>query len=213
MQIYDISMTIHPHMAMFEDDPAPRLSIWEQPSEQNSFTTSKLELLSHTGTHVDAPSHLFPGTKTIDKVLLDDLVGEALVIEVLADGNFSPHSDPQGKIILLKTGESTYLRKGVFRSNFMAPNAIGIKKLIDANIKAIGIDTFSIDNFETEVINHSLLLEASIPIIEGLDLSKVPLGEYFCVCLPLKLQDLDGAPARAIIIRWDEGVFDPCKNY
>ena len=204
MQIFDISMTIHPQMAMFEDDPPPKFSIWEQPSEQNSFTTSKLELFSHTGTHVDAPSHLFPNTESIIEIPLDHLVGEALVVEVLSDGALSSHSDPQGKIILLKTGESTYLRKGVFRSNFLAPNAKEIENLIDANIKAIGIDTLSIDNFETEVINHPLLLEASIPIIEGLDLNEVPPGEYFCVCLPLKLQGLDGAPARAIILRWND---------
>ena len=204
MRIYDISMTIHPQMAMFKDDPSPKFTIWEQPSNQNNFTTTKLELLSHTGTHVDAPSHLLPEAKSINEVSLENLVGEALVIEVLQNGDFSSHSEQHGKIVLLKTGESAYLSKGVFRKNFLAPNVMEIKKLIDASIKAIGIDALSIDSFETEVIIHSLLLEANIPIIEGLDLDAVPLGEYFCVCLPLKLQGLDGAPARAIIISWDE---------
>ena len=204
MRIYDISMTIHPQMAMFKDDPFPKFTIWDKPSDQNNFTTTKLELLSHTGAHVDAPSHLLPEAKSINEVSLENLVGEALVIEVLPNGDFSSHSDPHGKIVLLKTGESAYLSKGVFRKNFLAPNVMEIKKLIDASIKAIGIDTLSIDSFETEVIIHPLLLEANIPIIEGLDLDAVPSGEYFCVCLPLKLQGLDGAPARAIIISWDE---------
>ena len=196
-------MTIHPQMTMYKDDPPPKFSIWEPPSEQNSFTTSELELLSHTGTHVDAPSHLFTSAKSIDQISLDSLVGEAIVVETLPDGNLSLHSNTQGKIILLKTGESTYLSKRVYRDKFLVPNAIEIKKLINANIKAIGIDTFSIDNSETEVINHHLLFKASIPIIEGLNLYDISSGEYFCVCLPLKLQGLDGGPARAILISWD----------
>ncbi len=190
---------------MFEGDPQPKFTIWEQKSKEKSFTTSKIELLSHTGTHIDAPSHLIPKAAAISEISLEQLIGEALVIEVLPNGDLATHSDPHGKIILLKTTESHHLAQGVFRSKFLTPNAFEIKKLINAKIKSLGIDTLSIDPLEDlEVINHPLLLKAGIPIIEGLDFEKIPPGEYFCVCLPLKLQGLDGAPARGVLISWND---------
>ena len=132
-------------------------------------------------------------------------MGKSLVIEVLPDGKLAPHPDPSGKIILLKTGESSYLTQGVFRSAFLTPQAGEIKRLIEAKIKSLGIDTLSIDGYnDLEAINHHLLLEAGIPIIEGLNLENVSPGEYFCICLPLKLQNLDGSPARCSLISWEE---------
>ena len=49
------------------------------------------------------------------------------------------------------------------------------------------------------VKTHRALLEAGIWIIEGLDLTKVRPGEYELVCLPIKVEQSDGAPARAIL--------------
>ena len=49
------------------------------------------------------------------------------------------------------------------------------------------------------VKTHRALLEAGIWIIEGLDLTKVKPGEYELVCLPIKVEQSDGAPARAIL--------------
>jgi arylformamidase len=43
------------------------------------------------------------------------------------------------------------------------------------------------------------LLEAGIWVIEGLDLSEVELGAYELVCLLIKIERSDGAPARAIL--------------
>jgi len=38
-------------------------------------------------------------------------------------------------------------------------------------------------------------------IVEGLDLSAPPAGEYQFVCLPLRIEGCDGAPARAVLIK------------
>ncbi|HAI20406.1 MAG TPA: hypothetical protein DCM14_00630, partial [Clostridiales bacterium UBA8153] len=57
---------------------------------------------------------------------------------------------------------------------------------------------------------HLRLLEAGIPIVEGLRLAGVAPGDYFFVCLPLKLRDGDGAPARAILL--PASLPRSCKN-
>jgi arylformamidase len=203
MEIYDISYPIHPQMFVYPGDPSPRFLPLESPTETSPITTTWLELSSHTGTHVDAPAHLFPNKTPIDKVPLSSLVGNALVVPFNDSKNMDPdfyknYTPLKGLILLLKTFNETTQESGTWG---LTPKVI--RYFIGQEIRAIGIDTLSIDGFEpTDLINHKLLLEAHIPIIEGLDLSKIRPGRYFCVCLPLKLKGLDGAPARCLLIRF-----------
>jgi arylformamidase len=68
-------------------------------------------------------------------------------------------------------------------------------------MRLVGIDYFSVDRFKSESHPpHFVLLEKSIPILEGLNLSAVTPGEYTLAALPLNLQDADGAPARVILM-------------
>ena len=53
---------------MYANDPKPKFKVFEERNEENSFQTSLVEFITHTGTHVDAPSHLFSQGVTIDKV-------------------------------------------------------------------------------------------------------------------------------------------------
>ena len=65
----------------------------------------------------------------------------------------------------------------------------------------MGIDYLSIDKFRSESHpSHFVLLKNNIPILEGLNLSAVPAGDYTVVALPLNLHDADGAPARVILM-------------
>ncbi|MHA1331052.1 MAG: cyclase family protein, partial [Candidatus Hodarchaeales archaeon] len=81
MKLYDISLTISTEIIVYPEDPKPKFTKYEEPDEENSFHTTLIEFLSHTGTHVDAPSHLLPKGTTIDEMPLKNLVGEALVID------------------------------------------------------------------------------------------------------------------------------------
>ncbi len=64
----------------------------------------------------------------------------------------------------------------------------------------IGIDYLSIESFYSKKHSvHNILLRKKVVILEGIDLSKVVAGEYNLICLPLKVIDCDGAPARAIL--------------
>lgn len=46
---------------------------------------------------------------------------------------------------------------------------------------------------------HRLLLGAGVWILEGIRLRGVEPGEYELLCLPLRIEGADGAPARALI--------------
>ncbi|MFN3330809.1 MAG: cyclase family protein, partial [Pyrinomonadaceae bacterium] len=89
-----------------------------------------------------------------------------------------------------------------FRRDFTHLSFQAAEKLIEAEIKLIGIDYLSIEKFgEKNFPVHKLLLEKEIVILEGLDLRKVSAGDYELICLPMKIISPkgDGAPARAIL--------------
>ena len=72
---------------------------------------------------------------------------------------------------------------------------------MDNGIELVGIDYLSIEQFHSgHHKTHRILLERSVVILEGLDLSVPAPGEYELICLPLRIEGCDGAPARAVLI-------------
>jgi len=70
----------------------------------------------------------------------------------------------------------------------------------DAGVKLVGIDYISAEQYGAPAPRtHRILLGKGIPIVEGLDLSDVPAGDYDLVVLPIKVKGHEGAPARAIV--------------
>ena len=140
---------------------------------------------------------------------IDALIGPARVIGIKgqADGSVTKEEleawdIKRGERILLKTANSALWRKPGFHKRFVHLQAAAAKFLACAGIRAIGIDYLSIGGYkkdEAEV--HRVLLASGIWIIEGLDLSRTPTGDYELVCLPLKLMGLEAAPARALLRR------------
>ena len=103
--------------------------------------------------------------------------------------------------ILLATRNSALLAAREFAKDytFLAPD--GAQYLVQNGVELVGIDYLSIEQFHSgHHRTHRTLLERSVVIVEGLDLSAPPPGEYELVCLPLRLEGCDGAPARAILI-------------
>jgi arylformamidase len=71
---------------------------------------------------------------------------------------------------------------------------------VAAGVRLLGIDYLSVEGYRvTGAPAHHALLRAGVFLLEGLDLSIVPPGEYELLCLPLRLTGADGAPARALL--------------
>ncbi|MFQ3640767.1 MAG: cyclase family protein, partial [Chloracidobacterium sp.] len=81
---------------------------------------------------------------------------------------------------------------------FITPEAAA--KLVADGVKLVGIDYLSVEEYgSTTFPTHIELLSNGVVILEGLDLRQVDAGDYELFCLPLKLMDSDGAPARVIL--------------
>jgi arylformamidase len=82
---------------------------------------------------------------------------------------------------------------------YLAPD--GAQYLVDLGVELVGVDYLSIEQFHSgHHRTHRTLLGHSVVIVEGLDLSAPPPGEYQFICLPLRIEGCDGAPARAVLI-------------
>jgi len=139
-------------------------------------------------------------------VALDRMVGDALVADLrgraaidaaaLADVALRP-----GDILLCRTDNSERWASPEFRRDFTYVTEDAADVLVARGVRAVGMDYLSIERFGSEDFPvHRRLLGAGIFVIEGLDLRAVDPGRYTLVCLPLKFPDLDGAPARAVLL-------------
>lgn len=205
MIIHDITQTLFQGMAIYPDDPLFRI---RQVSslEREGYNLSEITLGSHTGTHLDAPSHCLQGKEDIDYIPLDHFIGPAKVIAIDAEVILPEHLVDKeihdGDRILFKT-QSSFLAEGEsFKEEYVYLSAGAAAYLAEKKIKLIGIDYFTIDAYTChEYSSHKILLNAKIPILEGLRLSEVPEGEYFLAALPLKIAGSDGSPVRAVLLK------------
>ncbi|HTY89896.1 MAG TPA: cyclase family protein [Methanocella sp.] len=202
MKIFDVSVDIYNGMPAFPGDPPPEIKrVLRMP--QDSFNVSLMCTGTHVGTHVDPPIHFVEGGYTVDKIPLDHLYGRAVVLEV-PDADAVSEKDLKGvkaDIILFKTKNSALWNSGEFHKDYVYLDESAARWLVDHKVKTVGIDYLSIGSFKSGEAVHKLLLGAGITVIEGLDFRKIEPGRYTLACLPLKIRDGDGAPARAFLIQ------------
>ena len=202
----DISVPLKDGMVHWPGDPPIRIENVKDIEHGASSTLSMISMGSHTGTHMDAPLHFIRQGVGIDKMPLDTTVGRARVIEIQDTESIKPEELYQyrirsGERILFKTRNS--LR--VWQTDTFIEDLVFISKeaarfLAEHKVRVIGVDYLSVGGFKRDGIEtHRTLLEGGVWIIEGLDLSGVKPGKYDLICLPLRLDQGDGAPARAIL--------------
>jgi arylformamidase len=169
-------------------------------------TVSKLSMGAHTGTHMDAPIHFFRGGKGIDTMPLSATIGGARVIaiedpESIKPEELRPHQIQRGERILFKTRNSARCWQiNDFVEDFVYISQDAARYLAAQQVQTVGVDYLSVGGFFKDgVETHHALLGAGIWIIEGLNLSAVQPGIVELICLPLKIEGSDEAPARAIV--------------
>ncbi len=207
MKVHDISVPLRRDMPTYVDEPGPKLEFRKLLSKGDAATVSVLSLGSHTGTHVDAPSHFLDGGPSVDSLPLDALVGPAYVAEFGGEGHITAAdldslavpSDCQR--LLFKTGNGRLWDDSHFHTDFIALAPDAARTLAERGLKLVGIDYLSIEKFRARPHEvHETLLASGVVILEGVDLRRVSAGEYLLVCAPLNVVGAEGAPARAYLI-------------
>ena len=206
-RIYDISVPIRSGGIVYPGNPEIDITLQQAVAKGAGANVSAIRFGSHTGTHADASRHFFDDGQPVDQIPLDRLIGPALLVsfpdDVRAVGaaELKAHDLKGRKRILLRTRNSALLSQKQFAPDYtyLAPD--GAEYLVDKGIELVGIDYLSIEQFHSgHHKTHRTLLAKSVVILEGLDLSVPPPGEYQLICLPLRIEGCDGAPARAVLI-------------
>lgn len=205
----DITIPLRNAMVHWPEDPIPpRVERIMDVDRGDKVTMSQINIISHTGTHMDAPLHFIYGGGSIDEMPLDTAVGPARVIEIrdtesikpgeLVDSNIQP-----GERILFKTQNSTRVyQTDEFVEDYVYFSTEAAHLFVEKGVRVVGLDYISIGSYKSQpnlVETHETLLRNGIYILEGINLSGVKAGQYELICLPIRLERGDAGPARAIL--------------
>ncbi len=203
----DISLTLSPELPLWPGSSALEVRRRRNMNRGDTCNESEISGNLHTGTHVDAPLHFLSDGADVTALDLNILIGP-VVVALLSEVDAITSDDLEGlelptnvQRLLLRTRNSDeWLRvKREFRRDFVALTADAAHWIVARGIKLIGIDYLSVQRFEDGPEIHLALLQAGVVILEGLNLSQAAAGNYDLICLPLKLANAEGSPARAVL--------------
>lgn len=194
MEIIDITKGIF-SAEVYPGDPEPSKKNFQSIGNGDGCNLNAFFACCHTGTHVDAPLHFIDGGKPIDKMSMVPFIGPCRVIDVPAGpitGEYVENSFPKGcrRLLLRSEGEAYFLDHGA-------------QAAANLGILLIGTDALSVGTKGNQIAPHKAFLNKDIAVLEGLELTGVDNGSYFLMAQPLKLEGMEAAPARALLIKGD----------
>ncbi|MFY9567282.1 MAG: cyclase family protein [Nitrososphaeraceae archaeon] len=207
MRVIDLTMEIVPSMRVFPGSPQPSFIEWSK-FEIHGYSSEVMFLSTHTGTHIDAPSHFIPDSRTIDKIKVSRFVSRSILIKIpkKADQQITLNDIINCKIhandtVVFATGWEKRFKNDNYMINNPGLSLDAAEYLVSNRVNAVAIDGPSIDRGVDNNFNiHSALLSNDIPIIENLcnleELSSVK--SFTLIVNPLKLVGASGSPVRAI---------------
>ncbi|MHC1685053.1 MAG: cyclase family protein [Clostridiaceae bacterium] len=212
MKIIDLTHTISEDMPVYPGTEKPKLEVTNT-HEKDGFKETLLTMFSHTGTHMDSPNHLFSNRSTLDSLPINQFIGKALVIDCsnLQAGkritieyieSVKEKAD-KAEFILFYTGWDKNWGTNSYFGDYPYITEEVAEYLINSKKKGVGLDLISIDSISDGnlTIHKKLLSESDIVIIENLTcLDKVGRDLFTFCALPMKYENSDGAPIRAIAI-------------
>jgi kynurenine formamidase len=210
MKVIDLTHTIAADMPVYPGTEPPVLTM-ANTYEKDGFKETLLHLYSHTGTHMDAPHHIFPDGTALDEFGASEFVGQGLVIDaadVPAGGRIdfshvqkSREMADKAEFLIFRTGWEQYWGQAAYFGEFPVISEDVADYLLQTGKKGIGLDTISLDPLADDALtmHHKFLAPDRAVIIENLcNLALLGSDLFLFAALPLKFLRSDGAPVRAV---------------
>ncbi len=207
MRIVDLTRLITIDMPVFEKRIKPLTIPWSR-IDIHGYDLELIFMSTHTGTHMDAPSHFNSKGYTVDEVPLSNLISDAILLRVskgtseyITREDVSTVDDLKGKSLIISTGwEHRYGEEEYLNSN-PGLSKDAAEYLVEKGVIQVGIDTANIDNAEDQAFTvHRILLGNNITIIENLCNLTTLESRFRLIALPLKLKGATGSPIRALAL-------------
>ncbi len=209
----DLTHHLRKGMPIYPGDPSPSFENYST-LQKDGVNLTKIIMGSHTGTHLDAPRHLIQDGIGIDRIPPDKLIGEAYVADLskkpIGSGITSKDLKPEleekivrDDIVVIYTGCSGHWGESSINRDYTYLTGDAADYLVSKSVRAVGIDFLSVEKFKApEPVAHKILLANGIFIIESLSsaLKQFVGKRILMICMPIKLQDGDGAPSRVVAV-------------
>ena len=210
MKVIDLTHTIAAGMPVYPGTEPPVL----EPAnsyERDGFRETKLTMYTHTGTHMDPPAHIFPGRTTLDAFPAEQFIGWALAIDcrMLSEGEpitmaqLAPYGDKVGAadFLLFNLGWDKRWGSTSYFGDYPCLDDAVMDHILRGSYKGIGFDVIGLDPIaDVNLTRHKKLFrEKDVVNIENLcRLDECGAELFRFSCFPLKLDDCDGSPVRAV---------------
>lgn len=202
----DVSVPIANGMHGWPGNPPTVITMHIGTAKGDVANVSAINFNSHTGTHMDSPFHFLHGAKTMDDLPWDAVIGPARLVEIKDQQAIKPAElkklkPREGERLMFKTRNSAVSwKKPEFDKDFVYIAKEGAKYLVDCGVQTVVIDYLSVGGFYKDGIEtHHILLGAEVWIIEGVTFAGLKPGNYDLICLPIRFEKGDGAPARCLV--------------
>ena len=200
--IIDITRPIMPGMAVYPGNPEVDFHVVQE-AGGNASGLTKLSFGSHTGTHIDAPSHVMFGAKGVDVYSVEQMIGSCKVVDLrnvenVITGDDIPGDCGERTLFVTSNSDSTL---DVFDDDFVALDESAATALVRQGVRLVGLDALSVKKKGVRDNVHNIFIQAGVVILEGLWMPGIEAGDYELICLPLFLVGVDGAPARVVLRR------------
>jgi arylformamidase len=196
MYIYDISRNIA-DCKPYDGDPETQVELISQIENGDMYNLSKLSMCTHTGTHIDAPFHYDEDGAKIGDIRLATFYGKCSVVTFndFITGEDMEKILPYCKRRILFHGEG---------NAFLMSSAAEV--IADSNVVLVGTDANSIATPFEEDKTHTILARKGIVVLENLNLEDINDGhDYTLSAFPIRLDEFEGAPCRAILLEQEKG--------
>lgn len=214
MKVFDLTHEIKNGMQIFPGDP----DVFIKPGlthESDYCKVDRLELNSHTGTHIDAPRHFLEKGKVLTDYPIDKFTGRGILIDVsfkreneeIALSDVEPYRErlKACDVAIFRTGWSQYFgTERYFSHPYVSKGAAEV--LVETGIDIVGVDFLNVDPTQWEsweahpvFLSNDVLIVENLACLDALDASL----EYTFHFFPLKTVNADGSPIRAVAVEQD----------
>jgi arylformamidase len=201
--LYDVTRPVRSRMPVWPGDAPCRVAWTSRMAEGDAANVAEIRMSAHTGTHADGPFHLCEEGARIGGAPLEAFVGEALLVDAR---DRDALDEEWAHEVLAMRPERLLVRTGawsdpeVFPTRFATPTEGAARMLVEAGVRLLGTDAPSVDPFDSaDLPAHRVLCGAGVAILENLLLDGVPSGAWELIALPLRLEEADASPVRAVL--------------
>ncbi len=202
---YDLSASFSENMVRYPGDPKCIIEEINSLEKGAVFALSEIKLGNHAGTHIDFPSHIILGGKNSSDFFISELIGDGIIIEVpinqlsITKDFILRQEIMPNDIVFFKTSNTHISKYKKIISNYVYIEQEAAWELVNRKARIVGIDYLNVDkDGEASLPVHQILLSNDALIVEGLELYGVPAGRCIIYIMPMKINNMDGLPARVV---------------